>query len=86
MSNDPYWERTKYNPNLRRDALYVAQSGGNDAGKILWGGLAVLGAVFWPCAVHGTGGVVAKVAWWGFLGLCAVVTLAVITVRQGSRR
>ena len=84
--SDDYWERTKYNPNLRRDALYVAQQQGSFPAKFFWGGLAVLGAVFWPCAVHGTGGIVAKVAWWGFLGLCTVVTLAVITVRQGRRR
>ena len=84
--SDDYWERTKYNPNLRRDALYVAQQQGNDAAKIFWGGLAILFAFFWPCAVHGTGGIVAKAAWWGFLGLCTAVTLAVITVRQGRRR
>ena len=82
--SDDYWERTRYNPNLRRDALYVAQSQGNAAAKIFWGGLAILFAFFWPLAVHGIWGIVAKAAWFGFLGICGVA-VAVLVLRRSAR-
>jgi hypothetical protein len=81
MSNQDYWERTKYNPNLRRDALYVVQQQGNDAAKFFWGGLAALFAFFWPLLIHGAGGIIAKAAWWGFLGICAVVIMVAVSRR-----
>ena len=84
--SDDYWEKTKYNPNLRRDALYVAQQQGNFPAKFLWGSLAACGVVFWPLAVHGTGGVVAKAAWWGFLGLCGIVAAVLASLAAASRR
>jgi hypothetical protein len=84
MSNQDYWERTKYNPNLRRDAIHVAQSGGNFAAAFFWGFLGVCAVAFWPLGVHGTGGIVAKAAWWGFLGICAV--LFAVRASRRSRR
>ena len=86
MSNDPYWERTKYNPNLRRDALYVVQQQGNDAGLFFWGFIVLCFAALWPLGVHGTGGVVAKVAWWGFLGVCVIVAAVLVSLSAALRR
>ena len=61
MTQDPYWHRTRYSPNPRRDALYVAQQTGNGAAAFFWGGLlgilAVLGTAIWPYFIwHGEGG------------------------------
>jgi hypothetical protein len=81
MSNDDYWERTKYNPNLRRDALYVVQQQGNFPAKFLWGFFGLCFIAFWPLMIHGTGGVVAKAAWWGLLGIFAVL-FAVLASRR----
>jgi len=86
MSNQDYWERTRYNPNLRRDALYVVQQQGNFPAKFLWGFFAVCGIAFWPLGVHGTGGIVAKAAWWGFLGLCGITAAVLATLAAAMRR
>jgi hypothetical protein len=61
MSQDPYWEKTKYNPNMRRDAIHVVQQTGNGPAKFMWGGLlaifAVIGTAIWPYFIwHGEGG------------------------------
>jgi hypothetical protein len=81
-----YWESTENNPNLRRDIIYVARSGGNDAAKFFWGFIGLCIAGFWPLGVHGTGGVVAKAAWWGFLGVCVVVAAVLASLGAALRR
>lgn len=84
--SDDYWERTKHSPNMKRDALYVVRSGGNDAGKFLWGGLGLLFAFFWPLEIHGTGRIVAMAAWWGFLGIVAIIAAAAQLGYRPARR
>lgn len=84
MSNDPYWERTRYNPNLRRDALYVAQQTGSGAGKFFWGALLFLGVAFWPSwALHGETRTVVSWAWYGTIAAVVIWVLAAVSVRQG---
>lgn len=79
MNQDPYWERTRYQYSMKRDAIHVASTVGKGAAGVFWGGLAGLLAVFWPCLLHGSAAVAAMILWWGLLGvlgICFLVALA----------
>ena len=85
--NDPYWDRTKYNPNLRRDALYVAQQTGSGAAKGFWGGLLFLIVAFWPLwALHGLARAIAIIAWFGVIAIGVIWFLAAVSVAQARKR
>ena len=89
MSNqpDPYWERTRYNPNLRRDATYIAQNVGSGSGGWFWGILVGIGVVFWPSyALHGETQVAASIAWYGTIGILLVWFLAAVSVKQARKQ
>ena len=85
--NDPYWDRTRYNPNLRRDALYVAQQTGSGAAKVFWGAMLFAVVAFWPLwALHGMARAYVAVAWFGLVAIGAIWFLAAVTVTQGRKR
>ena len=86
-TRDDYWDRTRHNPNLRRDALYVAQQTGAGAGAWFWGLLIGAAVVFWPSyALHGETRTAVSVAWYGLIGLGAIVFLVAVTVGQARRQ
>lgn len=86
MSNDPYWERTRYNPNMKRDALYVAQTAGSGAGAWFWGILIGLCVLFWPSyALHGETQVVVSCVWYGLIFAGLAWWLIAVSVGQARR-
>ena len=88
MSPDPYWERTRNNPSLRRDARYVAarQADSGVAGAF-WGAMLALCVLFWPSyALHGETRAVVSLIWYGAV-FAAVTWIAIaVTVSQSRKQ
>lgn len=79
MDHDPYWERTRYNYNIKRDSLHVAGQAGKGSAAVLWGSLAGVIAVFAPLMLPSPVRIAAMIIWWGLLGIllmCFLVALA----------
>lgn len=86
--SDPYWERTRHNPNLRRDARYVAarQADSGVAGAF-WGAMLALCVLFWPSyALHGETRAVVSLIWYGAV-FAGVTWIAIaVTVSQSRKQ
>jgi len=78
---DPYWEKTKYNYNIKRDALHVASTTSNGSAGAFWGGMLGLAAIFWPLALPAPARIIVMFAWWGLLGVFGIWFLIALTRR-----